>query len=129
MGRILFGVHRPEFIHRLPDHVQHAAQRGATYRHGDGTAEVERLHAAHHSFGRFHGDAAYPSLAQVLLHLEDYVERRRHLEAFAGHAQCLINRRHMRFVELNVHRRSRHFDYVSDIFCHDSLSKSSDEPL
>ena len=46
-----------------------------------------RFHAAHHAFGRLHGNAAHAAFAQLLLHFQDDVERRRDGEAFAGNAQ------------------------------------------
>ncbi len=66
-----------ELVHRLADHVDHAAQRLFAHRHADGAAQVDGLHAAHHAVGGFHGDRAHAAFAQVLLHLEDHVDGRR----------------------------------------------------
>src|SRR5215813_10838838 len=62
------------------------------------------------------------ALAEVLLHFEDDVDGLRHLEAFAGDAQCLVNRGQARFAELHVHSRSRNLDYVSNVFWHRKIN-------
>ena len=69
-------VHRAELVHGLAKHVQHAAQRRAAHGNHDARAGIDRLHAAHHALGRDHRDAAHAALAQVLLHLDDHVQRR-----------------------------------------------------
>ena len=38
----LLGLHRPELVHRLADHVQHAAERRRADRHRDRAAGVDR---------------------------------------------------------------------------------------
>ena len=91
-----------ELVDRLADHVDHAAQRLLAHGHADGAAEVDRLHAAHHAVGRFHGDGAHAAFAEVLLHFEDHVDRRGNIEAVAGDAQRLVDRRHRRFFKLHV---------------------------
>jgi hypothetical protein len=73
----LFVFHGAEIIHRLAEHVQHAAERAAAHRHGNRLAEIERLHAAHQTFGRLHRDAAHAAFAQVLLDFRDDIQRLR----------------------------------------------------
>ena len=72
-----------ELVHRLADHVDHAAQRLFAHGHADGPAQVDGLHAAHHAVGGFHGHGAHAALAQVLLHFEDHVDGRGDREAVA----------------------------------------------
>ena len=62
-----------EFIHRLADHIHHSSKRAVAHGHGNGSAHIDRLHAAHHAFGGLHGDAAYAAFAQMLLHFENHV--------------------------------------------------------
>ena len=54
----LVGFHRAQLVHRLAEHVQHAAQRRAAHRHGNRLAKIFRLHAAHQTFGGLHRDGA-----------------------------------------------------------------------
>jgi hypothetical protein len=77
---------------------------------------VNGFHASHHAIGRLHGDAAHSSFAQMLLHLEYDVDRRRDREAIADYAQGLVDGRHGRFGKLNVYGGACNLDYVSDIF-------------
>ena len=89
-------------------------------------ARVDRLHAADHAFGRNHGDAAHAAFAEVLLHFDDDVERRRHIEAFAGNAQRLEDRRHARLFKLHIDGRAADADDFADVFCHNfSNSKTT----
>ena len=76
-GITLGGIDRAKLVHGIADDVEHAAQRLAADGNGDRAAEVQRFHAAHHALGRLHGDAAHAALAQLLLHFQDDVERRR----------------------------------------------------
>ena len=66
---------RAKFIHRLANHVHHAAKRAVAHRHGNWAALVDGFHAAHHAFSRFHGDATHAAFAKVLLHFENDVDR------------------------------------------------------
>ena len=75
MGIALGGVDRAQLVHGLADDVQHAAQGLAAHGNGDGAAEVDGLHAAHHAFGGLHGDAAHAAFAELLLDFQDDVER------------------------------------------------------
>ena len=109
---------RAQLIHRLADHVHHAAQRAAADGHGNRSALVDGFHAAHHAFGGFHGDAAHPAFAQVLLHFQNHVDRIRHGEAVAHHFQRLINRRHGAFDELHVHGGAGNLNYASNSLWH-----------
>ena len=98
--------------------LMHAAQRLFAHGHADGPAEVDGLHAADHAVGGFHGDGAHAALAQVLLHFEDDVDGRGHVEAVAGDAQRLVDGRHRRFFKLHVYGRTGDLDYFADVFCH-----------
>ena len=69
------GVHRAKLVHRLAQHVEHAAQRLAAHGHRDHAAGIDRLHAADHAFGRHHRDAAHAAFAKMLLHFDHHVHR------------------------------------------------------
>ena len=66
-------VHRTKLVHWLPEHVKHTAQRLAAHGNRNARTGIERIHSAHHAFGRHHRDAAHAALAQVLLHFHDHV--------------------------------------------------------
>src|SRR5579863_180175 len=107
-----------ELVDGLADHVHHASESATTHGHGDRSTLVNRFHAAHHALGGFHGDAADPALAQVLLHLDDDVDGKGDGEAVAHNAKCLINRRHCRFGKLHVHGGAGDLNHVSNVFWH-----------
>ncbi len=99
-----FVLHGTQLVYWLPNNVHHTAERPAAYGHRNWAAFIDHFHATDHAVRRFHGYAAYATFAQVLLHFENDVYGRRHFESVADHAQRLINRWHVRFVELHVHR-------------------------
>ena len=116
MDRILhLRFNRSHVVHRLADHVHHAAQRLVAHRHEDRLARIHRLHAAHHPVGGLHGDAPEAAFAQVLLDLQDDVNRGRHVKALADHVNRVVNLRQILFAELNVHGRTCYLDHFSDV--------------
>ena len=117
-GHSVFVLDRTQFVDRFADHVHDAAQRAAAHGHGNRSALVDGLHAAHHAVGGLHGDAAHAAFAQVLLHFENDVDRRGHVEAVADDAQRLVNRRQCPFGKLHVHRGTGNLNYLSNVFCH-----------
>ena len=68
-GIVQLGVHRAHFVHRLADHVEHAAQRFRAHRHLHRMAQADGLHAAHQAFGGLQRDGAHAAFADVLLRL------------------------------------------------------------
>ena len=58
-----------------------------------GAPSVERFHAAHQAVGGLHGDGANAAFADVLRDFADDVDRRRHVEAFAGDADGVVDLR------------------------------------
>jgi len=82
------------------------------------TALINRLHTTHHAVGGLHRNAAYAAFAQVLLHLQDDVDGRRHLEAVAHDANGFVNRGQTTFGKLNVHGGTGDLNYTSDVFWH-----------
>src|SRR6185437_6267380 len=118
------GVDGAELVYRLTKHVEHAAQRRTAHGNSDAGAGVGRLHAANHALGGGHGDAAHAAFAEVLLHFENDVERLRDIEAVAGDADRLVDRRHLCLVELHVNGRSADADHFANVlFCHKSSKK------
>ena len=78
MNRIVqLGVHRSHLVHRLADHVEHAAQRFGADRHFHRMAQADGFHAAHQAFGGLQRDGAHAALADVLLHFADDIDRLR----------------------------------------------------
>ena len=104
-GIALLGFYRAQVVHWLAEHVQHAAERRAAHRHGDRSARVDRLHAAHHAFGGLHGHGAHAAFAQVLLHLGDDVDGLGDVEAFADDAHGVVDLRQVMLGKLHVHHR------------------------
>ena len=78
-----------------------------------GPPRLDRLHAAHHAFGRLQRDRAHPALADVLRHFDNDVDRRRNVESFAGDADCGVDHGNLVFGELNVDGRSRDLDHLA----------------
>ena len=107
-----------ELIDRFADHIHHATQRAPAHGYGNGAALVDGFHAAHHTLGRFHGNAAGAAFAKVLLHLKDDIDRAGNVEAVAHNAKRLVNRRHVGRVKLHVYHGASDLNYVSNIFCH-----------
>ena len=101
MGRRLVALHRPQLVHGLADDVQHAAEGPQADGHGDGSAGVDGLHAAHHAVGGQHADAAHAVLAEVLLHLGDDVDGDSAARAVVLDAHGVVDGGHL-LVELDV---------------------------
>jgi hypothetical protein len=105
------GIHRTHFIYGLAENVHHAAQCFRPDRHLHGMAQADRLHSAHQPFGGLQGDRAHAALADVLLRLQNDIDRLRHVKAFADDANGGVHRGDLTFRELAVHGRSGHLDY------------------
>ena len=96
---------RAQLVHRLADHVD---ARGPASPCPPGTrmgpprsmAFMPRTMPSVASMAT----RAHAALAQVLLHFENDVDGRGHVEAVAGDAQRLVDGRHRRFFKLHVHR-------------------------
>ena len=110
----LLGVDRTHLVHRLAEHVEHAAERLLADGHADRAAEADRLHAAHHAFGGLHRDGADAAFADVLLGLADDVDRLGDVEAFADDADGGVDFGDLPFGELAVDGGSGDLDDVAD---------------
>ena len=95
----------PELVDWITDDVDDATQRLLAHGHADGAAEVDRLHAANHAVGCFHGHGAHATFAKVLLHLENHADGRGNGEAVAGDAERLVDGRHRRLLQTARLRR------------------------
>ena len=102
MGATLRRFDWTKLVDRFADHIENAAKRRFAHGNGDLRTLVDDFHAADHAFGRLHRNAANTALADVLLHFEDDVNLVGDVEAFAHHAQRLVDRRHGRFFKLHV---------------------------
>ena len=111
-----FVVDWAQLVDRFADDVHHAAERSAAHGHGDGSALVDGLHAAHHAVGGLHGDAAHAAFAQMLLHFENDVDGGGHVEAVADDFHGLIDRRQIPLGELHVDRGPCDLDDMSYVF-------------
>jgi hypothetical protein len=105
-------------IDRLADDVHDSAERSATDGNRDGTALVDRFHAAHHAVGRFHGHAAHPSFTEVLLHLEEDFDGDGNVETVTDDFDSLIDGGQMPFLELDVDGWTCDLNYMSYILWH-----------
>jgi hypothetical protein len=74
IGIQLLGVDRAHLVHRLADHVQHAAQRFVADRHFHRMAQADGLHAAHQALGGLQRDGAHAAFADMLLHFADDID-------------------------------------------------------
>ena len=90
---VQLGVHRTHLVHRLADHVEHAAERLRADRHHHRAPEADRLHAAHQALGGLQRDGAHAAFADVLLRFADDVDGVGHVEAFAGDADGGVDQR------------------------------------
>ena len=105
-----------EVVHRLADHVHDASQRAMANGGGNGAGEVNCLHTTHHPVRSLHSDTTHPAFAEMLLHLQDYVNRLGDVKALADHTKGLVNRRHGGRIKLHVHGRTGDLNYMSDVF-------------
>ncbi len=121
-GHALVARHGAKLVHGLANDVEHAAEGPAAHRYGDGPAQIDGLHAAHHAVGGFHGDAAHATFADLLLDFEDDVDRIGDLEAVTGNAQRRIDGRQRALGKLHVHRGTCDLNDVSDILWHMNYS-------
>src|SRR6266496_2957241 len=113
-GMALLGLHRPELVHRLPDHVEHPAQGRGAHGDHDGPPGVGRLHPPHHAVGGKHGDAAGPVLPDVLLDLGDHVDGDAAALALVVDADRVVDGRDG-LVELHVHHRPDDLHHPTDV--------------
>ena len=110
-----FRINGAKLVHRVTNHVHHAAQRRFAYRHGNRAAGVNRFHTAHHAVSGQHRNCAGAAFAQVLLHFGDNINRLRHVVTFRRDTQCLVNRRQVTALELNVHDRADDLHHAPDM--------------
>ena len=62
----------------------------------------------------FHGDRAHAAFAEMLLHFGGDVQRLGNIEAFAGDAHGVVNRRQVARFKLNVQHRADDLHHSSD---------------
>ncbi len=62
-------------VDRLSEHVEDAAERFGADRNRDRLTEIDHLHAALQAVGRLHRNRSNPVLSQMLLDLDDDVDR------------------------------------------------------
>ncbi len=117
-GVTLLLANRAQFIDRVADDVDHAAQGLAAHRNADRSTQINGLHATNHTVGRLHGHRADAALAEVLLHLKHDRDGFGRRKALAGDAQRLIDGRHRRFFKLHVYGRAGDLNHFADVLCH-----------
>jgi peptide chain release factor 1 len=103
-GQEFLGVHRAHAVHRLAQHVEHAAERLRAYGYGHRLAQADRLHPANQTLGGLERDGTHAALTDMLRHFADEVDRRFGLKAVADDTDSRVDERHLAFGELNVHR-------------------------
>ena len=106
--------HLAEFIDRLADHVHDPSQGLPPDRDADRLTGIDGLHAAHHSVGGLHADAAHAVFSQVLLDLGADADR---LAArFPLDNDAVVDRRKMLLLELAVNHRTDNLYYLPNLF-------------
>ena len=111
----LLGVDRAALVDRLAEDVHDAAEGLAADGDGDRGAGGDGLHAADHSVGRLHGDAADLVLADVVGHFDDDVDGHFPELAVVEDADGVVDRGQLAFIELDVDGRSDDLDDPSDM--------------
>ena len=106
---------RRAVVHRLAEHVEDAAERRGADRHRDRAAGVDDFHAAHDGVGRRHRDRAHLVAADVLLHLDDDVNRRRRRRRVAVDLERVVELGQMLGLELDVEHRADDLDDLADV--------------
>src|SRR5580704_182152 len=122
--KTLLRFHGAEPIHRLAEHIQHAAKRRSSYRHSDRFAEIFHFHPAHKPFRRLHCDTAYAPFAEVLFNLGDDIQRLWDVETLARDSHRAVNRRQVVLLKEHVHHRADDFSHVPNFrlfLCHVSF--------
>ena len=76
-----------------------------------------RLHAALHAVGRLHRDGAHAVLAEVLLDLDDDVDRPGAARPSRLDAHGVVDRRQVAVRELDVDDRADDLDDLADVLC------------
>ena len=104
-GIVLVRDDGTELVHRLPHDVEDATERGRPDGHHDRFARIIRFHPPHEPFGRLHRDASHAPFAQVLLDLDDDVNRFGHVEAFARDPKGVVDRGKV-ILKLHVYDRA-----------------------
>jgi hypothetical protein len=89
---------RAALVDGITEHVHDAAQGLAADGHGDRRAGVLNREAAGDAFGGAHGDGAYDTVAELLLHFEG--------QSFFRDLKCVINLRHRVAWKLHVDNRA-----------------------
>ena len=75
MNRIKrFRVHRAFAVDGLTEQIEYATETFFTHRDSDGSACVNRLHAANQAVGRLHGNRAHNAIPEVLGHFDNQVD-------------------------------------------------------
>ena len=113
--RLRFGADRPEFVHRITDHVHNAAECSLTNGHHDRPAKIDDLHTADHTVGRQHRYRTNAALAQMLLHLGHNIHGGLNIKTFARDPQSLIDRRQIIIRKFNVNNGADDLDDLSDL--------------
>ena len=102
-------------VHRLAQHVQHAAERLGPHRHRDRRAGVDGFHPALHAVGRLHRDGPHAALAEVLLDFDDHVDG---VAARGSHdADGVVDVGQVPVGEFDVHDRSDDLDDPAGVRC------------
>ena len=98
--RSLVSTGRLGIVHRLTEHVEHAAERRRADGHRNRPARIGGRHPALQAVGRLHGDGAHAILAQMLLDLDDDVDRL--VAGLPGDPEGVVDRRQHGALELHV---------------------------
>ena len=73
-GAVVLRVDRPFFIDGLAEHIEYPAEAFLADRHRDGSARIDRFHAANKTVGGRHRDTTDYVVSNVLGHLDHEVD-------------------------------------------------------
>src|SRR5262249_43661604 len=109
------GLYRTLLIDGLANHIDDSPQCFPAYRHGNGSACVDRFHASNQAIRRLHGDGPDPAFAKMLLNLGDDVDRLCNIESLAGNANRGVNERKSLLIKSHVHCRPNYLNDLADV--------------
>ncbi len=114
---MLLRLNGPSAIDGLPQDVEQTPQRRLPHWHGYRRPSRDSFHATTQTIGGIHGQAAYPLIAQVLLHLQYQLPF-----AVLRNLHGIVDLRKLLGGKLNIHHRPDHLnDSAGPLLCHQYL--------
>ena len=114
----LLGFNRAQLVDGLSQDIEDPAQGFRSHRDADGSAQIEGLHAPHHSIGGLHGDAFDHSLSQVMGHFQGDVDGHRRVEPVGRDTDGMVDGRNVTGLELHVDDRTLNLQDLTHLLWH-----------